>query len=78
MKTINVSGARNRLPSLIEEVVQTREQVVVTRYGAPLVAIMPFRDTRSTEGRYPLRGHPIALADDFDAPMPRLWDALAV
>lgn len=78
MKTISISEARNHLPSVIDEVLKTHEQVVVVRYGTPTVAIVPFRDSASAVNRYPLRGHPIALTDDFDAPMPNLWDALAV
>lgn len=78
MKTISISDARNHLPSVIDEVLKTNEQVVVVRYGIPTVAIVPFRDTATAENRHPLRGHPIALAEDFDAPMPHLWEALAV
>ncbi|MGL5793011.1 MAG: helix-turn-helix domain-containing protein [Waterburya sp.] len=29
-----------------------------------------------TVGHYPLRGMPISIADDFDEPMPELWEAL--
>lgn len=78
MKTISISDARNHLPSVIEEVLKTHEQVVVVRYGTPTVAIVPFRDVAPAESRHPLRGHPITLAEDFDAPMPNLWEALAV
>jgi hypothetical protein len=30
----------------------------------------------SPNNRYPLRGLPIQIADDFDAPLPELWEAL--
>lgn len=30
----------------------------------------------STQNPYPLRGLPVTIAEDFDAPMPDLWDAL--
>ena len=34
--------------------------------------------TQSDSGKtYPLRGLPIAIDDDFDEPMPELWEALA-
>jgi hypothetical protein len=29
------------------------------------------------EKTYPLRGLPITISDDFDEPMPELWEALA-
>ena len=31
----------------------------------------------SPEKTYPLRGLPITISDDFDEPMPELWEALA-
>ena len=38
------------------------------------------KDTMSpkttTEKTYPLRGLPITISDDFDEPMPELWEAL--
>ena len=78
MKTISISDARNHLPSVIDEVVKTHEQVVVVRHGIPTAAIVPLRDVKSAENPYPLRGHPITLAEGFDAPMPNLWEAMAV
>jgi Protein of unknown function (DUF2281) len=33
-------------------------------------------DKHSSKKRYPLRGVPIQIADDFDAPLPDLWEAL--
>ena len=78
MKTISISDARNHLPSIIDDVMSTHEQVVVIRYGAPTVVIMPFRDRGSGANPYPLRGYPISVAKDFDEPMPDLWGALAV
>ncbi len=39
------------------------------------------KDTMSSqinsEKTYPLRGLPINISDDFDEPMPELWEALA-
>jgi len=78
VKTISISDARNHLPSVIDEVMKTHEQIVVIRHGTPMVAIMPFRDMNPEANRYPLRGHPLAVAADFNDPMPDLWDALIV
>ena len=78
MKTISISDARNHLPTIIDEVMSTHEQVVVLRHNAPTVTIIPFQGEKQGENRYPLRGHPLTLAEDFDEPMPTLWDALAV
>lgn len=39
------------------------------------------KDTAQAQTRsekiYPLRGLPITISDDFDEPMPELWEALA-
>ena len=78
MKSMSISEARNQLPTVVEEVAQSREACVVTRYGTPLVTIVPYTDSVSAETRYPLRGRPVAVADNFDQPMPDLWSALAV
>ena len=77
MKTLSISDVRNRLPAVIDDVVQSNETVVVTRYGKPVASIVPFKGKRSRETRYPLRGHPITVADDFDRPTPELWRAVA-
>ena len=66
MKTLNISDARNRLPAVIEEVASSGESRVVTRYGKPIASIVPFRDAKTPEARYPLRGRPITVAADFD------------
>ena len=31
----------------------------------------------TSEKVYPLRGLPITISDDFDEPMPELWEAIA-
>ena len=69
---------RSHLPSVLEDVEQTREAVIVTRYGKPIASIIPFKEKSSRATRYPLRGQAISLTEDFDEPIPDLWDALAV
>ena len=78
MKPLNISDVRNRLPVLVESVAQTREPVVVTRYGTPLAMIVPVTRSETQQTRYPLRGHPVTLADDFDEPLHEIWSALGV
>ena len=78
MKTINISDARNRLPSVLDEVIETHEVIVVTRYGTPMVSITPIQARATEQDRYPLRGRCITMADDFDEPLPELWNALSV
>ena len=78
MKTLSISGLRSHLPAVIEEVSRANESVVVTRYGKPVASIIPFRSPKAGETRYPLRGQPIQVPDDFDEPSPELWNALEV
>ncbi|MEB3356431.1 MAG: hypothetical protein VKK04_06870 [Synechococcales bacterium] len=33
--------------------------------------------TSSSSSNYPLRGLPLEIAEDFDEPMPELWEALS-
>ena len=76
MKTLNTSDVRNSLPSVIEEVVQFNQIVVVTRYGKPVARIVPFRSDEDRTSCYTLRDKPIKIAEDFDEPMPELWNAV--
>ncbi len=78
MKTVSISEARNHLPEIVEDVAHGREALVITRYGTPQATIVPYEEPDAQKMRYPLRGHPITVAEEFDQPMPDLWDALAV
>ena len=77
MKTLAISEVRGQLPSLIEEVADTRETVVITRHGKPRACLVPYKSRSTGDTRYPLRGLPIEVADDFDEPMPGVWEALS-
>ncbi|MEW6268126.1 MAG: type II toxin-antitoxin system prevent-host-death family antitoxin [Thermodesulfobacteriota bacterium] len=58
------------------------EEVIVTRRGKPVAKIVPVTTrqehaaTRDRE-RYPLRGSVLFIADDFDAPLEDLWEAMS-
>jgi prevent-host-death family protein len=52
------------------------EEIVVTRRGVPYVRLLPAATPTKPSERYPLRGSVLWIADDFDAPMTELWDAL--
>jgi len=79
MKAIGIFEAKTRLSSICEEVAKSREAVIVTRRGTPLVRIEPvvqpagtIQDRRKAYmGRY---GHlEQEDSDDFKAP-PRSRD----
>lgn len=75
MKTISVSEVRYHLPSIVDEVRTSREAVIVTCHGKPMVRIVPYEDKKNKKNRHPLRGLPIKVSESFDEPMPELWDA---
>lgn len=78
MKTLNVSEARNTLPALIESVATTHKPVMLLRYGKPAAMLVPIVEQGRETNPHPLRGMPITIADDFDAPLLNLWEACSV
>jgi prevent-host-death family protein len=76
MKKLNVSQARQQLPTLVDEVAQSGEEVLITRRGEPLAKLVPFQPKEAERAAHPLRGLPIEIAEDFDAPLPELWETL--
>ena len=78
MKALNISEARNILPALVESVSTTHAPVMLLRYGKPAAMLVPVQTEEPKNYPYPLRGKPIQIADDFDAPLPGLWEALEV
>ncbi len=78
MKTLNISEARNTLPTLVESVASTRAPVVLLRYGKPAAMLVPIQTERANANPYPLRGAPISMPNDFDAPLAHLWGACVV
>ena len=76
MKKFNVSEARQHLPSLVDGVAESGEEVLITRRGQPLARLVPFRPAKARQATPSLRGLPIEVADDFDDPLPEIWEAL--
>jgi len=72
--TMSVSQVRNDLPQIVAEVAQTGVSVTISRYGKPLAMIAPVPSTSAAV--HPLRGVPLVVAEDFDAPLDHYWEAL--
>ena len=77
MKTLNVASARNRFSQLVDEVHDSGDAVIVAKYGHPVVMIVPVATPAPKPTRYPLRGLPYRMAEDFDDPMPELASMVA-
>lgn len=77
MKTLNVASARNRFSQLVEEIHESGEGVIVAKYGHPIAMLVPFAPAVPKPPRYPLRGLPYRIADDFDEPLSELESMVA-
>ena len=75
MKYLNVLEVNPSIAAMVNEVSVSQSEIIITRNGIPLARIIPYAITRAKH--YPLLGMPIAIADDFDEPMPDLWEALS-
>ena len=78
MRSLSISSARSKLPSLLDDVLIKHETIIISRKGKPVAQLMPIpSDTYSDETvRFPLRSIAISIADDFDDPTPEMWEAL--
>ena len=78
MRTLSVSSARSKLPSLIDDVLVKHESIVISRKGKPVAQLVPLEgDSFPRENSlYPLRSVPLSIPDDFDEPLPEVWEAL--
>ena len=78
MKTLSISEARNTLSSVVDSVASTCASVVLLRHGRPVAMLVPIAKSNAQANPYPLRGMPVTIADDFDAPLSDMWNACAV
>jgi len=76
MKHLDIQQADSTLTTLLDEVIATQTEIVIIRNGIPVARIVPCDIKSNSTRNYPLRGMPIAIAEDFDQPMPELWEAL--
>ncbi len=67
MKTVNLHAAKTHLSRLVDQAV-AGEDVVIAKAGKPQVRLVPVRSGKRT-GFGELKGR-IAIAADFDAPLP--------
>lgn len=75
MKTLDIQETDTNLTALLNEVIATQGEIVITQNGVPVARIIPCEIKTSSTANYPLRGIPIKIAEDFDEPMPEMWEA---
>jgi prevent-host-death family protein len=76
MSTVNVHEAKTHLSRLLEAV-EAGEEVVIARAGQPVAVLTAYKPPRrkiAPPGSMAAKGW--WLADDFDAPVDELFDAL--
>jgi prevent-host-death family protein len=76
MKYLKIQETDSTLTALLDEVTATQAEIVITRNGIPVARIVPCETKLNATQHYPLRGMPIRISEDFDEPMPELWEAL--
>ena len=73
-KEVSASTFKNSCLQLIDRVGQTREEIVVTKYGRPVAKLIAFE-----EGKAPLFGHlagSVMIHGDVISPVDVEWDAV--
>lgn len=75
MAMVNVHQAKTHLSQLLQEV-EAGEDVVIARAGVPIARLVPWRAPQATVAPPGAMRGRIRLADDFDAPLEDLFEAL--
>lgn len=75
MEMVNIHQAKTHLSQLLQEVQQGRE-VVIARSGVPIARLVAWQDSvQPVAAPGAMRGR-IQVADDFEAPLEDLFEAL--
>ncbi len=77
MNNVELKETDISLINLVDEVRKTGSELVISQDGIAIARLVPCQVESSSKTNYPLRGMPIEIADDFDEPMPELWECLS-
>jgi prevent-host-death family protein len=72
-RTVPATEFKTRCLALLEEVRETRQSLLVTRHGKPVVEISPYVQKNSARDN-PLKGS-IVFQDDLISPLKEKWDS---
>jgi len=75
MKTVGISDFKSHALAMIDRVASTKDGLVITKRGKPLVQVIPFQSAPSdaTPGRL---AHTLVFEKDIVSPLgPELWEA---
>ena len=75
VRIVNIHAAKAHLSRLLEQV-QSGEDVVIAKAGTPIVRLVPYVTPKRKIAPPGAMAGEIWIADDFDAPMDKLFDCL--
>lgn len=75
MQTVNIHDAKTHLSRLLEQT-QRGEEIVIAKAGLPIARLVPYEAPRRRIAAPGALQGAAWLADDFDAPIDTLFDAL--
>lgn len=74
MKTLAAAKFKAQCLALIDDVAQNREPIIVTKYGKPLVKVVPI-DINKDINKKPLKGAATYIGD-IVSPIDEEWEAM--
>jgi prevent-host-death family protein len=72
---VSASDLKNSWHEFLERVSQGRQEVVVTRYGRPIVKLSPYEGQGDAGGIFGSLAGSVTVHGDITAPVGETWDA---
>jgi len=72
---VSASEVKNAWHEYLDRVSRGREEVVVTRYGKPMMRMVPMEETKETPGYFGCLAGTVTVHGDIIAPIEDVWDA---
>ncbi|HEX9105622.1 MAG TPA: type II toxin-antitoxin system Phd/YefM family antitoxin [Longimicrobiales bacterium] len=72
---ISASDFKNGWHEYLDEVVQARREVIVTRYGRPVAKLVPYDEAEASRGIFGWLAGTVTVEGDIVAPSGERWDA---
>lgn len=75
VREVSASEFKNAWHSYLDRVEQTREEVVVTRYGRPVAKLVPYEAEEKAGGIFGWLAGTVTVHGDIVAPTGEEWEA---
>ena len=73
METVSAGKFKTHCLSLLDKVAQSRQPIVITKYGKPVAKVVPF-DEKKDVTQKPLKGSVVYMGDVI-SPLDENWEA---